>query len=187
MFLNIFRKSRQKEIYKKIEYLTRNLREKFKIQTPVTEADLIRLIKELGGEIEYTSQANFETHVIKIANSDTKPCFVITIPKHIRKDDELTFKIAQMIGEVILDMRYRINNEKYDKYPLYIQNRPQIDYNYINYFACALLMPKTEYVLQITEHTKDRNIDIKAVAEYFHTDVQTVYTYGITLDVLWNG
>lgn len=169
----------EKNLKNLINHLTNDIRELYNIQTPIT--DIEAAVKAIGGSIKYTDDT-WDIGVMRTDPAETKDTFLILIPKTIETNK--TFRIAQALGELFLDMLYLIDNEEYNKTPVYIKNTTSFSYEYINYFACAFLMPKYKYLDQIRQHTEGTTVNTKQVAEYFHVDITTASLYGTYLGVL---
>lgn len=166
-----------------IHDMTADIHKLFEIQTPITDMD--EIIKKLSGTIEYKNNIGYETSVQRTNDAEKEHAFKIQIPADTDKI-RAKFKIAQMIGELFLDMGFLVDNKRYNSLPLNTKNNPSIEYGYVNYFACAFLMPKDEYLDQIKKHTVDNKVNTSAIADHFAVDVNTASLYGVLLGVLRN-
>ena len=166
-----------------IHRLTTDIRDTLNIQVPII--DITAVINKLGGSFEYTPDTSYDCKIMRTNKAGCPNAFKIQIPNHI-DNKRAKFKIAQMFGELFLHMQYITDNNHFNNMPYNVVNNPDINYGYINYFACAFLMPKDEYLEQIREHTNNTTVNTKAVAEYFNVDIHTASLYGSLLDVLQN-
>lgn len=176
-----------KKIKQLIDDLTDEIRKICDIQTPIT--DIKDTIQKLGGTLTYDSSLKYDPYIMRTADAEQPNAFCITMPYRDLYNEK--YKAAQMIGELFLDMEYLIDNKKFNSLPLYKRNNPEknspnIDYKYINYFACSFLMPKDEYLEQIKKQTSGNYVHTKNIAKYFQVDHTTASLYGVLLGVLRN-
>lgn len=165
-----------------IEQLTNEIRNAYNIQIPISDIDAV--VHSMGGTVV---EDEYCIGLCEGTVNRTEKGFSVRIEKQLSENKRARiFDIATELGHVFLHMGFRIDNDlwnsrelnKYYSFPL------SDDYAQAQYFAACLLMPRYSYVDTLDVYTKDRDVDILKVADYFNVPAAYVMQYGYTLGYL---
>lgn len=155
-----------------------NLREILGVKTPVDVEEVVTILR---GEIVYEDCVDGKE--AKIEKVESSKCnYRITLSKSTSQIRD-RFTVAHEIGHLFLHMGYLVDDEKWNKTPLYQDSayyrfgHNEEEYE-ANEFAAALLMPKGEFFKIAKKHLKDGVYDVEKIAKYFEVSIDAAKNRG---------
>lgn len=138
------------------------------------------IVTGIGGNIE-DDDTILRSCIIKKDNS-----FIIKVsPKLSQKQKR--FWVAFELGNLFINMGYKINEDKFGKYKnneIY-HNDTEYGYDIALLFATAFLTPKKLFIKKMKENYKGDGVyDIKQVSEYFKVEENIIASRGKSLGLL---
>ena len=162
-----------------IKILVEDIRTYFKIEVPVKDIDAA--VAKMGGIIVEVNDYRelFKGTIRKIGDG-----FIIYVSPDWLEEVKKYF-VARDLGFLVIGMGYAGNKKLWDSFK---------DGEYFNcnqtgqilaakYFADCFLMPEDKFKEEIKKKTKDGQLDIKELGEYFGVTNNDAYCRGIELGI----
>lgn len=165
-----------------IHELTTDIITMFDIHIPIVNIDDV--VKKLNGTvIERFDMSEFDCFVERTGENK----FAINISANISTEMK-NWKVAQMLGELFMQMFFLIDETHFNSYGLHKKHIPENNYQYVNEFAAAILMPKVQYMQQFNINLSEdgKTVNTKNIADYFHVKTSDAHYRGVCLGILRN-
>lgn len=166
---------------KTIDFLVEIIREKFKIEVPITNIE--NVVNKLGGRVVETESYN-ELIDGAIEKCDDGSFIIRVSPSQV--ESRKKFTIAHELGHLFLHMGYCTNENLWNDMStekFYRFGRSELEYQ-ANEFAAALLMPKDEFMDLIQKYTDGNTVDMSIIANVFKVSLSAAINRGKFLGCL---
>lgn len=167
------------QIIAAIQRFATAVKETYHIPTPVT--DIRQAVESIGGILLYSNM----TGVYRASPDD----FAILIDKELPEKSQ-RFKIAIQLYYALHCMGFKTNDEKWESQVIGESFKVRdlscaLDYQtQAKLFACAFLMPISEYMNALRANRDGNQVNTTAIADHFQVHTDMVFWWGTTLQVL---
>lgn len=160
------------------------IRKNLNMEIPFSE-NIDEAIKMLGGKIEEGKIENNENSELVLQTKPHEEIFIIRIRPKATKESR-NFLIAFELGHLFLHTNYPeyLKNMSDENIMLTFEMSRYDDWYLFDaiHFAMNLIMPRMEFSYKVEEYTKDGKVDIKKLAQYFESSLNSVVIWGEELE-----